>query len=148
MMNAKPDVSKIKSQAHKLSSDEKTALCKTWETSGLTKRQFCKKHALAPASFYKWCQCLPSTRQKAGIFKVPISEFMPVHAAPTVNSNSDPDKMTPANKLSQNSTDTSVVYDVTLEIKLPNTTTIQAKLPLGQASVLLKEMINAASALR
>lgn len=152
MINEKSDV-KIKPQAHKLSLNEKIALCKTWELSGMSKSRFCKKHNLTPSSFYKWCERLSPKRQKTPTFKVPISEFMPVHAIPTANVvevDSDLHKTNLVNELSQDSktTSNSVVSNITLEIKLPNTTTIHATLPLSQASALLKEMIHANSTLR
>jgi len=150
MINEKSDI-KIKAQAHKLSLDEKITLCKTWELSGMSKSRFCKKHDLAPASFYKWCDRLSSSRQKTGTFKVPTSEFMPVHAirlSNIVNVASDQQNTKPANQSSQDSKATPAASEVTLEIKLPNTTMIQVKLAPSQASVLLKEIIHATSALR
>lgn len=57
------------------SKQEKKMIYKAWETSGLAKNVFCKKHNLSKSSFYNWTH---STRQK---FKTFCHKYVPLAAS-------------------------------------------------------------------
>jgi transposase-like protein len=44
----------LKSHYQKPTEEEKLALCKRWQVSGLSQKAFCEQYGVAKSSLYKW----------------------------------------------------------------------------------------------
>ena len=61
----------MKNQKH-LTLEEMRPIIEKWEVSGLTKKEFCKQHNLAPSVFYYWYKKYKSPGSTGGFIPIKI----------------------------------------------------------------------------
>ena len=102
--------------------EEKTKLCKLWQQSELTKKEFCRLNNINTKAFYRW---LNKARKGNEIGAKTIAN----------------EKITPIKFLQVNKQDNTINTQQSLEITLPNKINIKIDLSLNNLIALLQELL-------
>jgi hypothetical protein len=115
---------KERSTINKLRWEEKVEICKRWKESGVERGEFCKKHNIALATFYGWCE-----KVWPRVDKVSHSPLSPVRIVNQVDEGQEDDQLV-------------------LELSLPNQAMARIKFPLSSMSKLIQELCHATTIIR
>jgi hypothetical protein len=110
----------LKSHYQKPTEEEKLALCKRWQASGLSQKAFCEQNGVAKSSLYKWHKkfCLNAESTLPGFARL--------------------------NTVSEQSTQ----EKVSMELKLPNGAILQLSLSSNDVFALIQDLSHAATIVR
>jgi len=104
------------------SNEEKTKLCKLWQQSDLTKKEFCKLNSISAKTFYRWLN-------------------KPHKGSEISNKTTTHEKITPIKFLQVNKPVDAINTKQSLEVTLPNGINIKIASSLNNLNTLLQELL-------